>query len=212
MKGKNPYQTPESNLIHESVPNSFYIENASAGQLNLAGWLSILYAAITVPTLILSFSGIVSEDDNFEIASHALEFLSTFLWIYLLLALKKFIELRFQLKSLTAYVDSLIVITLLLMAFGFLLDQDPEAISVGMIMYFGLIVVYAVISFLLGRKLLSIKEEYPYIRAFSWTIMISGVCMATIILLLLAIPIGIASDILLALLFFKGRKELDMYA
>jgi hypothetical protein len=48
---------------------------------------------------------------------------------------------------------------------------------------------------------------YRGLRLYSWCAIISGIAMASVILLILAIPSGLLMDVALAIIFFTAAKE-----
>lgn len=207
----NIYQAPDSNLVSNSIPDSFYTGSITVNMLNSAAWLSVIYAIMSIPILLLPYSGDIIGEDVSALATKVTTLLSVVLWIYLLFVIKRFMELRFELVSLDIYFKVMVALSIILMPLSFFLEQDSEAVEFSgiLIVYLALMVPYGVATIQFGRKLLSVDEPYPYLKPFAWTLIISGVCMGSIILIFAAIPIGVVSDILLALLFFFGKKELE---
>ena len=77
-----------------------------------------------------------------------------------------------------------------------------------MLVYFALLVLYGVVTIIFGKKLLSIPVYYKHMKFFAWINIISGVCLASVILLVFAIPLGFISGLIMALIFFTAAKEL----
>ncbi len=210
MVDKNIYKTPESELISTDIPTSFNLESIKPGKLRFVGWLSLFYAIITVPLFWLSITSGATGDESLKMVTLTLQVVSVFVWIYLLFIFKHFMQLRFNLLSLGKYVYLMSGIMVILSCWPYFHTPslDMGEISTFSIVYYALWVPYGVIVVLFGKKLLSVKERYPYLKALAWTIIISGICISSVILILVALLVGIVADILLALLFFNGRKEL----
>ncbi|PCJ19675.1 MAG: hypothetical protein COB04_05735 [Gammaproteobacteria bacterium] len=204
------YQAPDSNPVTSSVPESFYSGALSASALNRAGWLSIFYALLTIPMILLPFSGEIIGQDLSEKAAHGMSVLSLAVWAYIFLMFNRFVTLRFNLTSLKIYIMLLVGLSIVLLILSFFLDQseDVESLSPVSVVYFALLVPYGVVSILFGRKLLSVAEPYPYLKGLAWAMIISGVCMASVVFFLVALLIGLVADVFFALIFFRGKQEL----
>ncbi len=210
MADKNVYKTPESDLISSEIPSSFNSESISPAKLRFAGWLSVFYAIISIPIFLLSMGSEATGSESLKAVGLATQVVSTIIWIYLLFAFMNFMQTRFNLLSLGKYVYLMVGLQIVLVGWLFFHTPrlDAPEISTLTIAYFSLIVPYGIVVALFGKKLFSVKVPYPYLRAFTWTIFISGLCIASIVLILVAAIVGIVSDVLLALVFFNGRKEL----
>ncbi len=210
MKHSNPYKTPNADLVNEAIPDSFRTESISIKQLNFAGWLSLFYAFLSIPILAISVMSAEAGSESLNLMSQSLTVISSAIWVYLLIMLRKFLEARFAISGLGAYIGLLISFTAVMAVLSLFLDQSGSTseFTAGTMAFFVSFIPYGIVTILLGRKLLSIKVPYPSLKAFSWLIIITGVCMASVVLFMLAIPLGIVTDIFLALLFFNGKKEL----
>lgn len=210
VKDSNPYKPPNSDLVSEAVPDSFRTGSISTGQLNFAGWLSIFYAFLSVPILAISLMSAETESESLNLMSQALTIIASAIWVYLLIILRKFLQARFAISGLGTYITLVIFFTAVMLVLSFFLDktENTNELTLETIAYFVSFIPYGIVTVLFGRKLLSIKVPYPSLKAFSWLTIATGICMATVVLFMLAIPLGIAADILLALLFFNGKKEL----
>lgn len=206
----NPYKTPQSELIDEVIPDSFRNSSISPRKLFISGWLSIIVSLISIPILFISFANMEAEDDFLYLISQSFTVISAIIWIYLLLVLWEFIVARFNISGVANYIKLLIFFSIISTALSFFMDQSGGSgeISIVMVTYFLLFIPEGIITILFGKKLLSIDEPYPYLKAFSWLTIVIGICFTTVVLFLLVIPINFVANIVLALLFFNGYKEL----
>ncbi len=160
--------------------------------------------------VLLSFAAGFIQDESLEFASLVLSAVTSIMWVYLILMFRRFMEVRFEIKGLRKYVNLLILLTIVLTVQSILMGHEPESgsLDIATIGYIAMLVPYGIVAILFGRTLLSIDTPYPYLRAFAWLTMLAGIAFASIVLLLVAMPIGFAADVLMALMFFAGRKEL----
>ncbi|PCJ19676.1 MAG: hypothetical protein COB04_05740 [Gammaproteobacteria bacterium] len=210
MSDEGIYQTPDSNLVTNGVPESFYSGALSASALNWAGWLSIFYALLTIPMILLLFIGEVFGHELSIQASYAVRVLSLGLWTYILIILNRFVVLRFNLTSLRNYIILLVGLSIVMLIFSFFRDQseDVKSLSAVSIVYYSLTIPFGVVEIFLGRKLLSVVEPYPYLKVLAWARIVAGICSVSVVFFLIVLPAELVADVFLALFFFRGRREL----
>ena len=208
----NIYGSPESELISDSTPSAFNLTKLSMKELNRAQWVSIICLILNIPLILVTFASEFAVFVGYEvkmIVAKVLSFVITLFWVYVLFKIKMFLEIRFSLLSVGVYIKLIAVISIIIVCFPFLINLNPEEGSLGEVLLYSLsFLPYGVINIILGKKILSIKEHYPYIKGFAWTTIIGGIFMASMILFLLAIPAGIISNIFIIMLFAHAKKEL----
>ena len=210
MTDYDQYEKPSANLIQDASP---FIDTdlIKVSELRFAGWVAVLFAVVSLPIFTASLlSGVV----DYLWLNHVLDISTIFttgMWIYLLVVIKRWVFARFQVDNLEPYVRFLIATSLIVCLLPFFTDvaEDTDQLSPLTIVYFLLFIPYGLLTLIIGRKLLALEGYFPYLRGFAWTMVLSGFCMATVVLILFSVPIEIISDILLALLFFKAKDELE---
>ena len=210
MTDYEQYEKPSANLIQDASPH-IDTDQIKASELRLAGWLAIVFAIVSLPIFTASLLSGVVEHVWLNRVLDISTIVTTGLWVYLLLIIKRWVRARFQVSQLEPHITLLIATSLLVCILPFFTDvaEDTDQLSHATILYFILFIPYGVLTLIIGRKLLGIEAYFPYLKGFAWTLILSGFCMATVVLILFAVPIEIVSDILLALLFFKARDELE---
>ena len=209
MNEKSPYSPPRAALVVDSVPEAFKNGSLPRSTLVYAGWVAIAYLLLSLAVIGLTFSDKAVEGSGLKSLSEALSLVLAIMFIYLILVLKRFLHIRFRLTGIGTYVWILIIISTaftLIPLFG-----TPDANNATTTSLFvSSLVCYGIASILLGLKLKTLT--YRYLPALGWLLVASGFCLATIVLYLLSIPLGVASDWVLALLFFHAGKEVRSYA
>ena len=207
----DPYATPTSNLIVEDDHGFSPTGSLTARKLRVAGWLGLLYVLVVGSDMALPFVALQTESPALGFLSDGLGVTSAVLWIYLLFLFRDFVAARFQVLDLNRYVIPLAILSVLLVGVGIALTrvENEEAALIISSALFALLVPTGVVTALLGKRLLKIETAYPYLRALCWTTIVSGVLSALVVLALLAVPVSMAADVLMALLFFRGAQELE---
>lgn len=206
------YKSPESDLvIEELVPDSFKQGKLSKNKLAMAGWLSILYILLVVPATWISFmSGLQGDSYNYANEAVYLDAALTAFWIYLILVMKSLLNERFDFNLADKYINLQIIISIPMAILSIFMDDSGAGYGIISIAYFILLIPIGVITVLFGKQLLKISNRFSGLKLYAWTNIIAGACMASIVLILLAIPVGIASSIAMAIMFFSAAKELSV--
>ena len=205
------YETPASDLIRkDELPDEFMHGDLTAKTLRQAGWLSILYLILLVPSLWISFmAGFDIGNSNYEVWSKIFLVTDLLLWIVIILIFKKFLNARFGFFAADRYISILIILSVVLSIASWFMGADSEVFSVSSIIYFIMMLPYGIITILFGKKLLSINTSFKYLSLYAWITIISGVFMASVVLFILALPFGFVSSLVMALIFFNAAREID---
>ena len=195
--------------MNEGIPTSFKSGELSVLKLKFAAFLSAFYVLLSVPTIGISFlSGFDSDNQQFELVSNVLAFISMLIWIYLLLVFKSLLNSRFEFDQANRLIDILIGMSVLMVAISLFMNAGEEEMGAPTIIYFVLLVPFGIVTVLFGKKLLSIPAQYRGLKIFSWVNILTGVRMASVVLILMALPLGIVSGIAMCVMFFTASKEL----
>ncbi len=214
MKNNNNtiYKKPNSELFTEqTLPESFINGELSHNKFKFLALLSLFYLFLSFPTIWISFmSGFEPENNFFQVSTKVLNFVSSAIYVYLMLLFKVFLNLRFEFNDADKIINALILITIVMAILGLFMNGSSEELGIVTIMYFGFMVPAGVTTILFGKRLLSIQTYYKYLNLFSWVNIFSGVCLTSVVLFLFALPFGIVSDIAMALMFFSAARELHI--
>ena len=204
------YKAPESVLVkNEKLPEKFISGKLSREKLKLAGWLSVFYIILLFPSVGISFmSEFDPENEMYDITSKVFALLVSIVWIYLFVIFKLFLNYRFEFYNVNRYINILIILTIIMFGVSLFLPQGSEEFNSIMIVYFSFLVLYGIVTIIFGKKLLSIPVYYKHMKFFAWINIISGVCLASVVLLVFAIPLGFVSGLIMALIFFTAANEL----
>ncbi|MRR06288.1 MAG: hypothetical protein EG828_05000 [Deltaproteobacteria bacterium] len=176
--------------------------------LRLAGFLAMASAVLSIPLLLLSHHFYQNDAQGYTLFLTLIQLVGLFLFIYLNSFLKKFLNLRFAFHETDNYIDFLITITvfLTLASIGALylptLAEPLELFSLLLLVSFG------VGQLLFGIKLFSVPDSLQgMLKPFCLFAILTGLLIATLILLPLASLTGALADVMLGTIFFRaGRK------
>lgn len=135
--------------------------------------------------------------------------LNTFIWSYLMIMFRKFLNLRFDFYRVDLLITILILISLFIaiIPFASLKEQIIWELDLEALIIFASFLPYGLMTFLTGKRLLTIADRFPYLKGLSWLSMISGIFTMTIVLIVFSIPLYIVMQLFIALIFFEAARE-----
>jgi len=206
------YKAPDADLLlKEKLPETFINGTLTPKKLKRAGWLALFYMLFLIPVLwVALLNGAEPNNKMYAVANNLFLVIDTVVWIYLLIVLKTFLNLRFELYTTDKYIKIMILLSILT-ALVEPFASDTIAIDnfgVADIISFGVLIPTGIVTVLFGKTLLSVTTDFKHLRLFAWLNMIYGVCLASLILILLAIPFILALSLVMVLIFFAAAKEL----
>ena len=205
MTDDNPYRPPASDPANwnEGLPDA--PPPFRARWLRTAAWYSLAMLAISIPYTADSFvPGMLSTStSNFMLV------VITILAIYVLYVLVGYLEYRYAARNLRGLFHVLAALNIVLGAVVvFELGGDPDNLSVFDFAALGLFVIYGVVIAVFGYRMRKLETTNRYVSVLGWLALLQGVCAAVIVLMILAIPLGLVFDFVLALFFFSAAREL----
>lgn len=206
MTSDSIYKTPEAELlINEELPRSFIDSNFSYKKLKFLAWLSVIYMISTIPLIGLSFmSGVTPDNNSYMVLGNIFNILDSMIFVYLLYMFKKLINSRLECHSADRYIYILIGLSIIMSALTIFMPND----DLGSISFFVLLVPLGIVSILFGVRLLKQKSDLKYLKLYSWSTIIMGIMLTSVVLFLLALPVGIVSSFAMAMIYFTAAKEL----
>ncbi|MDG1582492.1 hypothetical protein [Pseudomonas sp. GOM6] len=207
MDPNNPYAAPQVALIDEQAPRS--LAGWSVGQLQLLAWLSLASIAMILVSLLAVMFAAEQPGSLSERVGDWLGLLSTVLGCYLLLRLRTFLEQRFAAKGLLIPIALIIVFSLLAEGLDWLWgDAIFTELGWKTLGFFATIMLMGVMTLWLGIVLLRIANPYPALRVMAWMEIVGGGMFASVVLVVVAIIPLLGGTLAMALVFFRGAREL----
>ncbi|MES2818955.1 MAG: hypothetical protein V4812_08245 [Pseudomonadota bacterium] len=204
----NPYGAPQVDLI-EPMP-VVALTQWSARRLSLLAWLSLVSVIGTLLSLVISFgqgwNGIDSAP--YQLYVDGLNLGLTLLGCYLLIGLKGFAQARFAARHLAWPVWCCVIISALMGGLGFWFGEAAmSGLSWQTFVYLGLMVPLGGVTLWLGIALLKVEQSYPSFRLMAWLDIAGGACLASVILLVVAVVPLLGASLAMMAVFFKGAAE-----
>lgn len=207
---KSIYDTPAADVtVPEPLPEAFTRGSLNPGKLRFAAFVSVLYFIILFPLAGFSFmEGWASDNDRFKFWADTLTLISLGMWIYLFLMFKSVLNQRLEYSGANTYIHILLILSSLISVMPVFMEVDENSFAYLDILLLVMMIPLGIITFLLGKRLLAVAPRYKYLPLYAWTTIIAGICIATVILFLLALPLELVSTIAMALIFLKAAQEL----
>lgn len=199
---ENPYQTPNS---PPPTVSSLHKQPLSLKQLSLVAWLCIGLAIFDIALSIMTLS------PEWENITNAIGMAYAFIAIYVLLAFNRFLNKGLDITGTAKIILPIIIFGIVYAILPLINAPDIEfensSLSLTDSIFIVSLIPYGILNLLLGRKLQESKIAYPHLNTIAWLHIITGICMASLVLLLVAIPLSIAINIYMAQLFFHAHHE-----
>ncbi len=193
------------------------IRSVTKEQFNLAGWLSIARAALTIPALILSFvlgfiqgvtGRVIVIGVGTKIILAALGIIGLGIYIYIYSSLRQLLNNRFSFHDIDTYITAFIWVGVVGFVFNILASISEQLGIVVIVISFFAIIPLGIISIVFAAKLLRLPDDlFGLLKPFSYTIIASGVCYTSIILIPLGIIAEAVAGVILGMIFFRAAAE-----
>ncbi|WP_160286444.1 hypothetical protein [Pseudomonas knackmussii] len=206
---ENPYAAPKVELIEARTPNAFPGGRWSPGNLRLLAWLSLALLLAQGVLFALSFLGGMQQGDPLDRYSLWLGVLCTLLGCFLSWRATQFLVDRFGARGMAWPLWLSIGLALVIQAYAVLfdtqLDGTPNAELAG---FMAMFLPSGLVGLWYGVRVLKIGLPYPSVKVLGWLDVLSGVCMASILLFIPGTLLSAVALLPLALMFLRGAREL----
>ena len=174
-------------------------------QLNLAGWLSITNAVITIPIFVLSIFLVSTTARHAKAIQVVLTLVSLGLFIRIFWSPKELLNSRFQFHGVDLYISLLIGINIAISILSFLAMKSNLFEWAMNILSTMALMAQGIILIMFATRLLRLPENlYGLLKPYSHITIVSGICAITIILFWAAIIAGAVTDVILGIIFFRA--------
>jgi hypothetical protein len=177
-------------------------------QLKIAGWLSIVLSIITIPGLIIEIIVTMANHPSkgFHPLSAISDIISTLLYVYLFLVLKKLLDQKLNSHQADKVITWLIVLEVVSVIVSELLTFIQPLAFV----FFLLFIPMGILLISLGLQLLKVQDkDFQLFRPFSYQLITAGVSLASIVLFPLAIIFDIIFHVTLGIIFLQNANTLS---
>jgi hypothetical protein len=178
------------------------------GQLNLAGWLSITNAIFAIPSIAMSWFLDTIGGAGAKLSQAILTLVSLGLFLYVIIALRKLLNSRFQFHDVDIYI-SLLIWGNVVLAILSLLSLGSRRLDWAMgILSIIAFIVFGILSIMFATRLMRLSNNlYGLLKPFSYTNIVSGICFITVFLSPVGIIAGAVADVILGVIFFRTAEQ-----
>lgn len=210
----NPYAPPLARVEGASENDEFSFDPSreyklTPKQLRVAAYCTLASAILSLPLIGLTIYSMYQKSLNWNIAILVLDVATTLLFVYPLWIQRRLLNEKsgfFKADRMITLMIASMLAMLLLTGIG---TWDSESLLRVAISVIGTIA-YGIVFILYALKLLQCKDTlYGHLKPLAYVSLASGVLIVTVLLALVAIPLGLAYDVLLSMIFFKAAKELS---
>jgi len=174
-----------------------------------AGWLSVVYAVLDIPTLLLAvFAQDVAGVSGGKFIEVVVDVVSITLFICLMLRVKQFLNQNLNFHETDNLVDTIIRVNAVIVGID-LISIVVEPLE-SLVLWLSIIAMIGlgVVGTVFAIKLLALPQDaFGLLKPYAYTMMAASILSATVILIPFGILAGIASSIILAILFFRASEQ-----
>jgi len=175
--------------------------------LTSAGVLAMVSAILTLPLFLLSITLADRHDQIANSFQLALQWSGTLIFLLLILLVRRFLVFNCLFKKANALIALLILLNLLYAGVSSCADYIPNGVERITPLAMGLIVLLGISQAGLGLRLLQLENDLGGMkRCYCWLNILTGLFLASILLVPLGIIASGISDVMLGTIFFHEAK------
>jgi hypothetical protein len=194
------------NLFHTDFTR---IVPLTHGTLTIFGWLTMMSAFSSIPMLYLALKLEDRPDTVATLIQGGLQVAGTILFVVITLILKRFLNRLFTFHDTNKSIDLMIMANVVAGVFvlgGLYFTPIKETAGIAALV---MMVSAGIVQIQLGFKLLKLENDLGgLLKPFCYMNMATGVCVASIVLILVGVVVSAISDLMLATIFFNVSKQL----
>lgn len=181
--------------------------------MKLAGWLAVSSVILTIPALALSiFSGFMAGTSGstsvvLTVAEMAVSGVNLLITVAVLLCFKNLLNSYLNITSVDFTIKLLVAANVVLVSLSIAaMPFAPLDFIVG-VASLVLLIPYGIIHTVFGVKVLRVDDELYGLRTpFAILTIITGICFATVVLLLIGVVTSMIWGVLMAIIFFRAAR------
>ena len=176
-------------------------------QLVTAGWITTISAFIAIPLAYLSFRLEGQSDPTSILIQSAMQVFGTILFVAITLYLKKLLNSFFQFHDTNRLINMMIMansVAGFFVVLSLTFPQLKETMSVAVII---IVMFLGIVQMQFGFKLLKLQSDLGgMLKPFCYSNIATGICIASVVLILAGVVVSAISDLMLATIFFNIAK------
>jgi len=177
--------------------------------LAAAGRIAMVSAILTLPLSLLSIMLTERHDDFARAGQLALQWSGTLIFLVLMLLFRRFLVANCRFGKANGIINALILLNLLYAAISSYTEYLPQGDERLAPIITGLIVLLGLLQTGLGIRLLRLENDLGGMkRPYCWLNILTGVFLASILLVPIGIVVSAISDVMLGTIFFHEARRL----
>jgi len=174
-----------------------------------AGWLAIIYAATEIPQIVMYvFAQDLAGVSGGKFIEAILSVVGLALFVALILCLKQFLNERFGFTEVDALLNMMILVDVIVVGINLMAIAIEPLESFALVLAVLSCIGLGIIGVVFSIKLLRLPDDlFGLLKPYSYTYMAGSVFAASIVLIPLAIIAGVASSIMLGMIFFRAAES-----
>lgn len=184
-------------------------ETMGTKSLAAAGRVAMVSAILTLPLSLLSLHLAGRQDEMARAAQLALQWSGTLIFLVLTLLFRRFLVSNCRFSKANGIINALILLNLLYAALSSYAEYLPPSDERITPLITGLVVLLGLLQAGLGIRLLQLESDLGGMkRPYCWLNIVTGMFLASILLVPLGIVVSAISDVMLGTIFFHEAKRL----
>lgn len=174
----------------------------------IAGWMAMVNAFLTIPWIIMTF--FIAEKAGLwpRLADAAMQLASAAIFIYTIITLRTLLHRSYSFHDTDRLIEWMIKANLVVTTVSLIGNISTSVASAAGTVAVILIVPLGVLQLFFGLKLQQLQTESSLLfRPYSYLNIATGFCLATIIMIPLAIVVGAIADIMLATILLQAGSS-----
>jgi hypothetical protein len=177
--------------------------------LNIAGWLTMISAFVSIPMAYLAFKLEGRVDSVGTLMQVLMQLAGTLLFVVIILLLKRFLNRVCSFHDTDKNIDMMIMANIVAGIFvvvGMYFSQIKETAGIAALV---MMVFLGIVQLQFGYKLTKLQNNLGgLLKPFCYLNMATGICVASVVLILVGVVVSAISDLMLATIFFNVSKQL----
>lgn len=180
----------------------------SVGCMRVAGWLALFSATVSIPLFLLALQFQSTADSGALLMQTLIQVVSTLLFCALLLLFRRFLHTFYTYVEADRSIFLMIILNVLLTLYALAAIVFTPLKESGDTVALAAVILLAVVQVRFALQLLRVPvQNEPLFRPYAWLNLAAGVCLATVILLPLAVLISALADLMLGTLFLQRARS-----
>lgn len=173
----------------------------------IAGWITMMSAFMALPQTYLVFRLGSAEDSRSIIIQMVVQLFGIILFSVITLCLKRLLNTRFRFHATDRQIELMIMANVtagILVLVGMNLVQYKETLGIAAMV---ILVFQGIVQIQFGYRLLKLGDDLAgMLKPFCYANMATGICIASLLLMLVGVVVSAISDLMLATIFFNIAK------